>query len=86
MKDVYLYTKNLEDRHRFAVDYLSESDSRVTNEMRATLINWLVEIHVTLSFQLRFILNVIPIELIVIDCHVIFDDSEMDSKLDFPCF
>jgi len=49
--DVYLYTKNLEDRHRFAVDYLSESDSRVTNEMRATLINWLVEIHGHLKLE-----------------------------------
>ena len=32
------------------VGYLSESGSRVNNEMRSTLVNWLVEIHVKMIF------------------------------------
>jgi len=49
--DVYLYTKSLEERHCFDPYYLCETDSRVTTEMRATLINWLVEIHGHLKLE-----------------------------------
>ena len=54
-QDVYLYTKSLEERHCFDPYYLCETDSRVTTEMRATLINWLVEIHVTSSHRNNWI-------------------------------
>jgi len=49
--DVYLYTKSLEERHCFEPDYLCDTGSRVTTEMRATLINWLVEIHGHLKLE-----------------------------------
>ena len=45
---MYLHAKSLESRHCFSPDYLSSCGSRVTTEMRSTLVNWLVEIHVSL--------------------------------------
>jgi Cyclin, N-terminal domain len=41
----------LESRHSLPVNYLAECGSRVTNEMRATLVNWLVEIHGHLKLE-----------------------------------
>lgn len=46
LKDMFLYAKTLENRHCFSPNYLSVCGSRVTTEMRATLVNWIVEIHV----------------------------------------
>lgn len=50
-KDMLSYTKSLESRHRLPVNYLTECRSRVTDEMRATLVNWLVEIHGHLKLE-----------------------------------
>lgn len=48
-QDMYLHAKSIEKRHCFSADYLSVCGSRVTSEMRATLVNWLVEIHVSFT-------------------------------------
>lgn len=45
---MYLHAKRMEHRHCFSPDYLRKTGSRVTNDMRATLVNWLVEIHVNI--------------------------------------
>lgn len=50
-EDMLSYTKSLESRHRLPVNYLTECRSRVTDEMRATLVNWLVEIHGHLKLE-----------------------------------
>lgn len=47
---MYLYAKSMETRHCFSPQYLLTTGSRITNEMRATLVNWLVEIHVIFFF------------------------------------
>ncbi|XP_046443515.1 G2/mitotic-specific cyclin-B2-like isoform X1 [Daphnia pulex] len=49
--DMYLHAKSLESRHCFSPNYLSTVGSRVSNEMRATLVNWLVEIHGHLKLE-----------------------------------
>lgn len=43
--DMYLHAKSMESRHCFSPDYLLATGSRITTDMRATLVNWLVEIH-----------------------------------------
>nr|CAH0108194.1 unnamed protein product [Daphnia galeata] len=49
--EMYLHAKSLESRHCFSPSYLSAVGSRVSNEMRATLVNWLVEIHGHLKLE-----------------------------------